>query len=130
ERREAVALRERGETIELGVDENDAPAAFNRDIVNIQIAGGVPDARNVEPIASLVHVAGLEGVFESPELIQAAHPKRLAVAGIKAHAAVERALEGGELAVLLDADEKHFPGLIRGESKAGVLLIEPTRQAG
>src|SRR5262249_50876646 len=58
------------------------------------------------------------------KLKERGHPQPLSVAP-QAHAAVESALEDGEPAVGLNADQKEFPGLVGGECEADTLLGQP-----
>ena len=73
---------------------------------------------------SLVELAGLEQVFETPELVQRAQPEGLAV-GPEAHGAVERALENGEPAFGVTPQEEELARLVGGERQADLLLGQP-----
>src|SRR5262249_21208718 len=115
---------QRGQAAEQRTDEDDPAVCFDGDVVDVEVAGGVADLGEVESIVAVVQEAGPQCVLEAPELIQAAHPERLPVAP-QAHAAVEGALEDGEPAVGLHADQEEFAGLVSGEGQADALLGEP-----
>jgi hypothetical protein len=93
--------------------------------VDVDVAGCIANAGDVEPVAALVGSARLKRVFELPELIEAAEPEGLVACGEQTHAAVEGSLEDGELAVGLGAEEKELAGLVGGEGQAYPLLAHP-----
>ena len=94
------------------------------DVVDIEVAGRVGHLRHVEPVVSLVELAGLEQVLETPELVKRAQPDGLAI-GPKAHRAVERALENGEPAFGVTPQQEELARLVGGERQADPLLGQP-----
>ena len=127
QRREAVALVERRQAAEARVDEDDPAAGLDGDVVDVEVAGGVADARDVEPIAALVELARPQDVLEAPELVERTHPQRLAVAP-QAHAAVEGALEDRQRAVRAAAEEEQLADLVGREGQADVVVGQPARE--
>jgi len=47
-------------------------AGVDGDIVNVDVAGGIANARDVQTIATLMNCVRLKSVFEAPKLIKAA----------------------------------------------------------
>ena len=85
----------RRQTIKTRINKHDPAIRIADEIVDIEVAGGVSDARDEQPVVAFVQFTGAEDVLESPELKLRTHPERLAVAE-EPHAAVERPLEDGE----------------------------------
>ena len=127
QRREAVRRARPRQAGEERVDEDRPPARVDRDVVDVEVAGGVAHLRHVEPVVARLRLARAEHVLEAPELVERAHPQRLAVAG-QAHAAVEGALEDRQPAVGLQADQEQLAGLVGGEGEARALLGEPREE--
>ena len=67
--------------------------------MDIEVAGGVADARDVEAIVPLVDLADRQHVLESPDLVSGAQPERLGVA-VKPHGAIEGPLEDRRFVVV------------------------------
>ena len=127
ERREAVALRERREAAVRGVDEDDAAALVDRDVVDVEVAGGVRLARHVEAVEAVVQLARRERVVELPELPARAQQQPVR-RGVQAHRPVEVALEDREPAALLHADQEQAVRLIGREREARAGLGEPGQE--
>src|SRR5262249_10199225 len=104
QRCEAVAFAERAQAAELGVDEEYPSAGLDRDVVDVEVPRGVSDPGNVEPVATVMEEPGLEGVLETPQLVEGIHPQGLAIPP-QTHAAVEGTLENRELAIGAQANE-------------------------
>ena len=100
-----------------------APSA--RDVVDVEIAGGVRQLGHVEAIVALVRLAGRQRVVEAPELVEGAHQQPLG-AGPEAHAALEGAIEDRQPAVRLEAEQEQLAGLVGGEGEAYPLLSQPS----
>ena len=50
------------------VHEDDAPVIHDANLVGVDIARGVGDARNEMPVGAIERLAGRENVFKAPEL--------------------------------------------------------------
>ena len=124
QRLEAVAVADRGQAAEQGIDEDRSAVAVYRDVVDVQIAGGVADLRDIETIVVVLGFALGEQVFETPDLVEAAHPESVG-RGAEAHAAVEGAFEDGQFAAALEAQEEEFADLVGGEGERDFLLGQP-----
>src|SRR5262249_10238498 len=72
QRREVAALAQRGQAAELGVHEYQPATGFHGHVVDIEIPRRVANPGNIEPITTLVQLAGAQDVLEAPELIQRA----------------------------------------------------------
>ena len=125
--REAVRLTGRCQAGEQRRCEQRAAMAANGNVVNVEIARGVADLRNIECVVALVHLAVGDGVLEPPELEERGHPQRLAIAG-QSHAAVEVALMDRLSAVRLQADQEQLAALLGGEGQAQPLVRQPFRE--
>jgi hypothetical protein len=124
ERREAVALGQRGEAGVGGVHEHDAAVRSHGDVVHVEGAGRVRAAGHVEAVEAVVERAGRQRVRELPELPARAHPEPLGRRE-QAHRPVEAPLEEREPAVGLHPDQEQAVRLVRGEGEAGAGLREP-----
>jgi len=95
----------RRQAAERGGHEYHPAVAVHGDVVNVEVARGVADLRDVQPVASLVDFAGPQRVLEAPQLVQGIHPQSLAV-GPQPHAAAEGALEDRQLAGRVPAQQE------------------------
>ena len=102
---------------EQRVDEDGVAGGVERDVVHVDVAGDVAHLRDVEAVEAVVRLPGLQHVLEAPELIERAHPQRLAISA-EPHAPLERALEDGKAPVGLEAEEEELARLIGGERQA------------
>ena len=123
-RPEAMPFAGGGETAEQGIDENHPAVGVDGDVVDVEIAGGVADLGNVEPVVALVCLSRCQRVLEPPELIQRGHPQTVTVRA-QPHAAAEGALEDRESSVGLQPDQEQLAHLIGGERQAQPLLRQP-----
>src|SRR5439155_1897137 len=101
-------------------DEDQATPGLDRQVVNVEIAGGIAAARHVEAVAALVQLPRPEDVLETPQLVERTEPQGLTVAP-QPHAAVEGAFEHGQPAIGMPAQEEQFAGLVGGEGQADPL---------
>ncbi len=124
EHAESVRGRERGEAGEQRVDEHDAPVAHHADVVDVEVAGGVGDARHVVAVRGVGRLVGAEDVLEAPDLEQGGDDETLRI-GPQPHGAREIALVEGDALLRVDADEIEPAGLIGGEGEADVIAQEP-----
>jgi len=109
---------------EQGVDEHHPAVGADREVVDVEVAGGPGELRHVEPVVALVRLAGLERVVEAPELVEGREVELAAVRG-QAHGAVEAALEQGQPSVRLQAEQEQLAGLVGGAGESDVLLGQP-----
>ena len=112
---------------EEGVDEQRLAVVIDTEIVNIQVAGCIGHARHVERVVALIALASFEAIFETPQLVERAHPQRSAFRH-QAHAAIEGAFEYRQPTVGIQAQQKKLARLIGGESEGDVLLRHPGRE--
>src|SRR6185369_14247923 len=68
DRPEAVGFTRGGEAAKEGIHEDRAMLGIERDIVNIDVAGGVGALRHVEAIEAVGDLSRWDGVLKSPEL--------------------------------------------------------------
>ena len=113
-----------GEAGEQRVDEHHAAVGHDRHVVDVEIARGPGELRHVEAIVTLMRLAGRQHVVEPPELVERREIE-LAAVRAEAHGPVEGALEDGEAAVGLEAEQEELAGLIGGEGQGQPLLGHP-----
>ena len=70
---------QRGEAREQRIDEHDAPVRHDADIVDVEVAGGVGDARYVVAVGVGAVVLAWQHVLEAPDLEQRRHHEPLRV---------------------------------------------------
>src|SRR5271170_6685188 len=95
ERCEARPLRQGRDASEACGDKHGAARAVDGDVMDIEVPGRAGHLRYVQPVVSLVLLAGHQQVFESPELVERAKPEGLSI-GPETHGSIERALEHGK----------------------------------
>jgi len=115
----------RGEAGIFGVDEDDAPEAVNRHFVDVDIADGERDARDIDAIEMVVgHFIAAQDVLQPPDLREAPDQQAIALSAY-AHGAHEILLIEGDPLVLSQADEEELTGLVGGEGEAGARRSHP-----
>ena len=56
--------------VEAGSDEYRIALCILMDVVNVDIARSMPADRHIICVISIMHLAGIEEVFETPKLVQ------------------------------------------------------------
>ena len=128
EHAEGVRGRERRKTREQRVDEHDAPVAHDADVVDVEVARGVGDARDEVAVGRIRRLVGTEHVLEAPDLEQRGDDEPLRV-GPQPHGARKVALVEGDALLRVDADEIEPARLVGGEGEADVVAQEPVGEA-
>jgi hypothetical protein len=111
-----------------GVDEHDAAVAEHADVVDIDLAGGVPDARHIIAIGAVHGLVGGQDVLETPDLEGGRQYQALLV-GPQSHRPAGADLVNRKTSGVIDADEIKPPGLVGGEGETDLIGLEPTRHA-
>jgi len=89
---ETVRVAELRETAEQCIDEDDATAGFNGNVMDIQIARRLAQLRNIHSVIAGCNLSQRQNILKSPQLIQRRHPQRLPVS-LQAEASIERAFK-------------------------------------
>ena len=121
---ETVLVADGGDTTVERIDEENTPIAVERDVVRIEIAHGVSDARHIDAVVAVVQLALREPVGELPELPARGCEEPIGGGG-QSHRPIEVTLEDGERPVGLQSDEEEAVGLIGGERQAQRRVVQP-----
>ena len=127
QRLETVRLADGGQAAEQGIDEDQLAVGIDRHVVDIEVARGVADLRQVKRVVAVLGFALGEQVLETPDLVQAAHPQPVGCCA-QTHAAIEAALECGEFAIALQAQKEQLADLVGGQRDGKLLLGQPGKE--
>ena len=120
----AVRFADCAKAIEQRRTEDGLTIFTDHDVMDIQIARGVRDLRQVNGVIAVLHLPGFKRVFKPPHLEDGRHPKRIPVR-MQAHAALKRALKHGKTPRRLHTQQEQFARLIRRKSQADPRTRQP-----
>ena len=128
EQAEGVHRRQQRQARIGGVDEDDAAVAEHADVVDIDLARGVPDARHIIAVGAVHGLAGGQDVLEAPDLERGRQHQALRVHP-QPHRPAGADLVNSKPTGVVDADEIEPPGLVGGEGEADLIGAQPVCQA-
>ena len=130
QRPEAVAVADRGDAAEQGVDEDRPPVRAEADVVHVEVAGHPGRMRRIDRVeALLIRLARRQHIVEAVDLIMGGEREAAPVgARRQPHRAGEGPLEDRKPPVRPRAEEEDLARLIGGEGEAAAGSRQPLRE--
>ena len=96
--------------------------------MDIDLAGGVRDARHIIAVGAINGLIVSQDVFETPDLERGRQHQALGI-GPHPHRAAGADLMNGKPSTIVDAHEVEPTGLVGGEDEADLIGLQPARHA-
>ncbi len=118
-----------GQAGELGVHKNDPAGPVGAQFVDVEVAGDLGVAGQIEPVEVLVGaLVPCENILHTPQLVESSNVEPVGLA-VQAHGADEVLLVERDLAVGQQPHQEQLAGLVGGEGQAHAVVGQPVAHA-